>query len=169
MRQPQLLKGFTLIELLLYMSLAMVMLAVLSGVGANVLESRTKAKAQEEVQYTGQFMLERIAALLEEAESITQPSPQASSSVLILQMENAEENPTIIRFQDESVQMQKGDQPSQSLVGNTIAISELQFHNVTQDGRGAVRIVLDVEAYNPKKLNAFAASTTLYTTINLRP
>jgi hypothetical protein len=163
-------KGFTLIELLLYLSLALIMLAVLSGIGANVLESRLKARTHEEVQYTGQFVFERISSAIEGAKDILSPSVGESGFTLVLEMEDPEKDPTVIRFENESITLQEGEEEPVTLIGNAVAVPLLEFHNISRGASSpSVRTILQVEAFNPEDRSVFDAALTFYSTFAIRP
>lgn len=161
--------GFTLIEFLLYIALAAFMIAVLGGIGINVLTSRTKAHAQEEVRYNGQFIFETLQTAVADADAIIIPSPGESSTTLQLQMPDAEADPTTIYAQEDGVYLQRGTNEPIALSGGSVDVSQLLFSNVTQDGGdGSVRVELLLTAYNPENQRSRSASSTLYTTFSIQ-
>lgn len=161
--------GFTLIEILLYLSLSVVMVSLIGGIGVNVLSGMASAKVEEELQYNAQFVTEKIRATVSEAESIDSPSAGATSSVLSLTMSDPKKTPTVIDVFGGSVRLQQGEGEAQILSGNGILVSDIEFSNVTSlVGAGSVRVVLPMELVNPNNRTVLRASSTLRTTINLQ-
>lgn len=162
-------KGFTLIEILLYISLSVVMVALLAGVGSNVLSSLTKAKAHGEIQYNAQFAMERVRALVKEAQSVDIPVKSATSSTLSLTMSDISKNPTIIEVVEGRMYIQEGNSEPQILTGKNILITSSEFSNVTYDGGvGSVRVAFQMGLNNPDNMVDFRTSAAFYTTINLQ-
>jgi Tfp pilus assembly protein PilW len=163
-------KGFTLIELLLYLSLAMVMLAVLGGIGINVLSSRVKAHSFEQIHYNAVYLSEMLTQSLEQARAITVPSEFTTSSVLSLTMEEEDKDPTVFALQNGQVSMQEGANAPVILSNDDVIVSELVFTNLHEDAEaGFVRIEMQIESVNPQQRNMYSASSTFYTTVRLQP
>lgn len=164
------LKGFTLIELLLYLSLAMVMLAVLGGIGINVLSSRVKAHSFEQIHYNAVYLSEVLTQKIEQASAITAPVGFSTSSVLSLAMDDAEKDPTIFDLEDGQVTIQEGANLPMVISSNDVVVSQLVFTNL-QEGTdsGFVRIEMHIESENPQERNMYSASSTFYTTVRLQP
>lgn len=162
-------KGFTLIETLLYLALSVIMVALIGGIGVNVLTTLASAKAEEELQYNAQFITEKIRMLVSEAEGIDAPLSGATSTVLSLAMSNSAKNPTTIEVVDGRVFIQEGSETPQVLSGSSVVVSALTFSNVTNAGGvGAVRIGFDMGLQNADIRPASRTSTSIYTTVNLQ-
>ena len=65
--------GFTLIEILLYLTLSSIMVALIGGIGVNVLSGLTNAKAEEDLQYNAQFVIEKVRTYILAADIIGNP------------------------------------------------------------------------------------------------
>jgi len=138
-------------------------------IGVNILSGMASSKAEEELQYNAQFVIEKIRTLVGGAESIESPSVGATSSVLSLTMSDSLKDPTVITMADERVQLQEGSGEPQLLSGSSVVVSNVEFSNVTyENGQGSVRVILPIELLNPDNRTMLRASTTLYTTINLQ-
>lgn len=160
--------GFTLIELLLYLSLCVIMLAVLGGIGINVLSSRVKAHAYEEMHYNAQFLTEKITSVIASASAINQPEANATSSTLSLVMDDPSKNPTVIDSIDGSVRIQEGTDPAMILSGDGVVVSTLQFtHSITGSASPLVRVELYLDSYNASGRDIYDASSVFFTTASL--
>jgi hypothetical protein len=162
-------KGFTLIEILLYLSLSIVMVALIGGIGVNVLTGLTGSKAEEELQYNAQFVTEKIHAIVSAAKNIELPSARETSPGLILRMNDPKKDPTVIDVVDGRIRVKEGESDPWLLSGKRLIVLTPVFSNVTYaGGPGSVRIILPMELVNPQDRVVLRASTTLYTTINLQ-
>ncbi len=158
-------KGFTLIELLLYLGMTVSMVVLIGGIGVNVLSSIVSAREQEELQYNGQFIIEKLRTVIAEAESIQTPVRTATSTILILQMNDSSKNPTIINTVDGNIRIKEGDVDFQIISGSNVVVSGILFSNVTyENGNGSVRMAIDIGLNN----SADFSSTSFNTTINLQ-
>lgn len=136
-------QGFTLIEILLYLSLSVIMIALIGGIGVNILRGRVNVKIQEELQYNAQFLTEKLQQIISEAETIQSPVSYSASSSLSLMMKDAAKNPTIIDIDDGQLRIKEGDNNPVVVSGKDIIISDMEFFNVTHAGGfGTVRVVL---------------------------
>lgn len=161
--------GFTIMEILLYLSLSVVMVVLISGIGVNVLSGLMSTKAEEEIQYNAQFINEKIRILVGQADGIFVPARAATSTSLSLVMSDPGKNPTVINVLEGSLQIQEGSGDPEPLSGSGVVISDVEFSNVTYEGgSGSVRIKMNMGLYNPGNRTVLRASTTLYTTVNLQ-
>ena len=162
-------KGFTLIETLLYLAISVVMVALIGGVGVNVLATLANVQREEELQYNSQFIFEKIRTIVNDAETIGIPTSSATSSVLSLTMNDLAKNPTVIDVVDGRLRVQEGSDAPQFLSGKNVVVSAVTFSNVTYAGSdGAVRISFDIYIQNPNTKPSSHAITTIITTINLQ-
>lgn len=159
--------GFTLIELLLYTALTIVMIALLGGIGVSVLESRTKAHALEEVHYTAQFVFEKITASIQSAESVNGLEPQATGTVLSLEMADQSKNPTVFELHEGGVLFTEGTQNPVMLSTSGVLITDLIFTNVSAlSSSPSIRVELRTDAYNGEGRRAFDIDYSFFTTVN---
>ncbi len=160
--------GFTLIESLLYLGIASVLIVLLGGIGVNVLESRVRAQALEEVHYNAEFVIDHITRSIQNADHINSPLPQVSASVLSLEMIDTAKNPTVIDIDGGRIRLREGSDEPWYLSGNRVYISALDFINVTQgNGEGSVRIEFTTEGGNQPDAQKPIARTTFYTTVGI--
>ena len=102
-------RGFTLIELLLYFALAGVMIAVLGSIGLNVLGSRVKVHAQEDIRYEAVQVMEEIRMLIETADDISIQAGPATTTMLSLSMSDPLFDPTTIFLQQRTQEWQSDE------------------------------------------------------------
>lgn len=141
-------RGFTLIEFQLYLFLLVTMLAILSGIGISVLESRSKAQTLEEINYNTQFIFEKVTTAVAGAEGVVSPPAGEASTTLTLQMSDPAKNPTVIVLSDTGVLMTEGAGESVQLSTDTIEVTELTFTNTTpQNTPALVRVSLGINGY----------------------
>lgn len=161
--------GFTLIEILLYLTLSSIMVALIGGIGVNVLSGLTNAKAEEDLQYNAQFVTEKVRTYILSADSIGFPEVGAASSSLHLVMSDSSKNPTKIFEQNGMVFVQEGENAPAQFSGDNIVVSGMEFFNMTKaDGAGMLRILVPMSIYNPDGKHSLRASSTLKTTLNLK-
>lgn len=161
--------GFTIIEVLLYLSLSVVMVALMGGIGVNVMSGMLSTKAEEELEYSNQFITETIRRIGSEATAIESPLSGEASSSLMLSMLDTSKNPTLIQIRDNQLIVQQGASAPLILSGRNIVVSDIEFSNVTYEGgEGSVRMELSMGLVNPSNRTVLRASTTAYTTINMK-
>ncbi|MCA9355886.1 type II secretion system protein [Candidatus Kaiserbacteria bacterium] len=161
--------GFTLIEILLYLSISVVMIALIGSIGVNVLLDVMGSRAKEELHYNVQFAGEKIRLLTSQAESVLEPIQASTSSVLVLKMEDPNNDPTVIDVIDGRIRVQEGMSEPEILSGENIFVSTVEFLNVSRgDEVGSLRLVLGMRVLNPGNRTELQSSTTLYTTMNLQ-
>jgi Tfp pilus assembly protein PilW len=70
-------KGFTLIEFIVYFAMTLIMLGIIAQITLNLLDSKEKIKAYEEVGRSGRNALNAITEAISESESVlgTSESP----------------------------------------------------------------------------------------------
>jgi type II secretory pathway pseudopilin PulG len=158
-------RGFTLIEILLYLALVMIMLAVLGAIGIDVLGSRAKATAQQEMHYASVFAHEKLRNTIARSEAIALPIRGENGSVLELSMPTPEQDPTIFSVVEGVLYMQEGVSAPNAITPAAIVVSEVLFSNV---GDEAVRSAMHLDAHNPHMRSSYAASSTFYSTTRLR-
>lgn len=161
-------RGFTLIELLLYISMAVLMLAFLGGIGVHVLSSRVKAHAQEELLYNAQFITQKLQGEISSASAITLPVQGATGVILSLVQNDTEGTPLLFEVVDGRLRMQEGVSEPVFISTEDMVVESLEFANVTQEGGApTVRMRLYLQAYNPQNRQEFSASSTFYMTASV--
>lgn len=161
-------RGFTLVELLLYLALSVVMLSVLGGIGINVLSSSMQAHAEEELYYNALWVTHSISAALDSAVSIESPVLGATSTTLVLTMEDPEKSPTVFTQSGDVITVQEGSANPMQLSGEDVMVT-LQFTNVTPaDASGSVALMLQLESFSEISRTDTFASSTFKTTFSIK-
>jgi hypothetical protein len=128
-----------------------------------------KAKAAEELQYNTQFVTEKIRNTISQAESIVSPANGESGTALELSVSDSAKNPTIIDVNEGRIRIREGVNEAQYISGGAVDVLSAEFVNVTPAlSAGSVRVVLHMGLRNPEDRTVHYASSTIYTTINLR-
>jgi len=152
-------KGFSLIEFLLYMSLSMVMLALLGGIGINVLQSKEKDKALEEIQYSVPYVMMILGTRIEQAEQVILPEVGEVSSTLSLQTRNPDTNPTTFDVFEGKVRMQEGEHEPVIISTSGILVENLAFVPIGESEVTGIQIQIKVSPRaregQPESLTSF--------------
>lgn len=157
--------GFTLIEILLYMALTVTMVSLLGRVGVFVLENRTRALAQEEMQYGAQFAFEIMKRAIHNAQG--EPVIDNEGSRLTLSMVDAAQHPTVFELYEGRILQSQGGGEAEAITPQAVAITELSFTNAAYDGTSPViRIVMTAGSYGSGLLQALESEYLFSTTIH---
>ncbi|MBI4272839.1 prepilin-type N-terminal cleavage/methylation domain-containing protein [Candidatus Uhrbacteria bacterium] len=161
--------GFTLLELLLYLSLVAVILLVITSLWGSVLAARVKNQTITEVGQQAVQALQLITQITRNAESITTPVANATSSSLILNVIDAAKDPTIINVSNGALQITEGSSTAIALTNTRVTLSNLLFGNLSRASTpGSVRIQFTMSHVNPASRNEYEYSKTFYGTATLR-
>lgn len=68
-------KGFTLFEVILYVAIFAIVAYFIGGFAYNLYTGRDRIVAQEEINTNGRFMLDTITRAVEQADYVTNSSP----------------------------------------------------------------------------------------------
>jgi len=162
-------KGFTLIEIILYLSLSVLMVTLIAGVGINILSIYQTAKLDTSLQYNTSFVVEKIKLITADAISIQWPPAGTNSTSLTLEMALSENNPTRIELVDGRLVLQEGDKTPIFLSGSQTALSAVEFSNVTPvGGIGSLRIFLQFPLLKKGNVVSAPIYKDFYTTVNLQ-
>lgn len=161
--------GFTLIELLLYVTLAGIMLTATSVFLAEILESRVRNQAINEVEGTARHIIQTITQTLRNAEAVNSPSIGASSSSLSLNVLAAPNDPTIFDLSSGVLRVAEGAGAPVALNGILVTVSSLTFYNLSRSSTpGTVRAEFTLAHRNPENREEYDYSKTFYASGTLR-
>lgn len=138
--------GLTFIELLLYMSIALIMVALLGRIGVEVLESSNAASAREEVNYYSLLISEDLRNSFMRAAQVVSPLQSASSSVLVLAMHDLQLDPTIYSLDAGILWKQEGTNDPVQLTSDSVLVTEVQFlglHATDEPGSVWTEVLLE--------------------------
>jgi len=159
--------GFTLIEFLLYIGLIGILLTVSGAIALNVLFGKAKIGATLEVSQNARFVMERLVSDIRNADIIDTPA-QGATSTNLLAIEKITGN---IDFQlvNGILERKKGMESSVDLISSDVAITELEFHNISYSNTpGTIRIKMTMKFVNPENRQEYNVEKTFYTTVNIR-
>lgn len=142
-------EGFTLIEILIYVAIFSVILFSMITFVFRVIEDRTKTIVDREVQQNTRFVLDRINETARNAIRIKVPSPNATSTALVLKMADPVLDPTRFELKGGVVWMKEGKRNARPLTTSQVTVTSLLFSNVSYAGTpGAVKTDLSLEYRN---------------------
>jgi len=163
-------KGFTMIELLLYMVILGTMLALLSGFVFSTYQARIKNQTIAETEQQGVQMMETITQTVRNAQQINTPPAQSSGASLSVNTHAGATTPTVFDLNGSNLQVKEGTGATVSLTGSRVAVSGLNFTNVTETGgSGTVRIQFTLTHHNTSGLEEYTYAKTFYGTASVRP
>ncbi len=166
-------KSFTLIELLIYIALMTIILNV--GIFAlwQILESKTKSLAYQEVLNNTRFIFEKISYEAKRAKSIEIPQRQGEErNELLLKMSDG----SLVHFylKDKKLILERKNQAGISiffpLTSEKVRISEVVFKNLSPNPfrPQTFQVKMKINFYNPLKRIEYQAEISSQKTINLR-
>ncbi len=160
--------GFTLIEFLLYLALSTVMVVLVGLLGISALSSGVKARAQSEVQYSAEFLIETIARLVREAESVTLPLRGATSTTLILATADPDTDPTVIELTPDGVTITRGVEAPYTIYNPATRVTTgVVTHEGESGDENLIRLLLTVVSYNPMDRQSLRAERTFTTALRV--
>jgi len=161
--------GFTLIELLLYVSIASVMMLVISIFLSTMLESRVKNQTIAEVEQQGSQVMQVIMQTARNAEAITSPAVGASASALTLDVVTVANDPTVFNLLSGAIRITEGAGSAVPLTNSRVTASALTFQNLSRASTpGTIRITFTLSHVNTSGRNEYNYSKTFYGSASLR-
>lgn len=162
-------QGFTLIEVLLYMGLSVILVALVGGIGVNVISSLSKSKSEAELQYNTNFIDEKLRTVISSSDRILSPESGNSSTSLALEVRDSLKNPTVLSIEDGKLFIKEGLNSSQVLTGRSINVDNGMFYNVSYaDSSESARVELMLRLNNPPGRQIYRGDSTVSATINLQ-
>jgi prepilin-type N-terminal cleavage/methylation domain-containing protein len=162
--------GFTLIELLVYLALVSGVLIVATTFAWEIINSRTKAFAVQEVEQNGRLIMERLIQETHQAVKIAEPQIGTESKQLILSMRDKQNDPISITLQEGQLFLSQADGKPQALSSKEVIVSRLSFFNAStsNDRSHNVIIKFTIDHMNPSNRQEWQASETFSTAVELR-
>ena len=162
--------GLTLIELLVYISLVVGILITATTFAWNIINSRTKAFAIQEVEQNGRFIMEKITQTTYSATDITSPTPGNSANQLELVLKDLTYDPTVFTVVNNTIQMSEGAGGFINLSSDRVRVTDLIFRNMSSaNGKTKnVEVTFTLEHLNPDNRQEWQFSDNFKATIELR-
>ncbi len=142
------------------------MVAVLGSIGLNVLSSRVKVHAQEEVRYQGVYVLQTILDHIEDSEEVY--ITNATSSSLTLSMPDPLSDPTVITLEGGAIVVTEGAFPARDISGPSVEITDLVFSNGSVGEGGPSSIAVQFNAGSRETAQQHVAPVVFKTAITKR-
>ena len=161
--------GFTLVELLLYVSIASIMLLVISIFLTNLLQSRIKNQTIAEVDGQGGLIMQIITQATRNAENVTSPAPGATASSMILDVLHTAADPTVFDIFGGTIRISEGNGNTIALSNTRVTATNLIFKNVSRpDTPGTVQIQFTLTHANTENRNEYDYRRTFTGSATLR-
>lgn len=161
--------GFTLVELLLTISISSVILLTISLTWGTLLGARVKQQTITEVEQQAVQAIQLITQIARNAESITTPAANATSTALTLDVLTVAKDPTIINISNGVLQITEGSSTAVALTNTRVTVSNALFSNLSRTSTaGSIRIQFTISHVNPAGRSEYDYSKTFYATATLR-
>lgn len=162
--------GFTLIELLVYLSLVTGILITATTFAWNIIGSRTKAFAVEEVEQNGRLIMERLTRDLHQAVKANEPQPGLGSDKLSLAMRDKAADPIVYYVKEGQLFISQADSQPQALSSKEVVISKLIFTNLSSANAKSrnIKISFVISHLNPSNRVEWSFTDTFTTAVELR-
>ncbi|MBS4012835.1 MAG: hypothetical protein KGZ97_03605 [Bacteroidetes bacterium] len=159
-------KSFTLIELIIYVALTVIILNVGIYFTWQVIESKMKINAYQEVGRNVNFVLEKISFEGKRAKSLIVPNFLGEeTNELLLMMPDGQK--IKIYLLDNRIVLDNDGQIN-FLTSNKVEIDRMIFKNVSSSFPGSFQIILKINYKNSEGRGEREAMVELQKTINLR-
>lgn len=154
-------KGFTLIEFLIYSAIVVFVVGALTMMGINIMYGRVYTSAMREVNRNARFSMERVTALVREADSADILS---AGDILSLTVSDPDNNPTDIYVDQGTLVMTEGMSAPIELTGEEVVVSV----NFSQPEVGLILIEAVFEFYNPAQMEEYEVIRSFRALENIR-
>lgn len=158
-----------MVELLLYVALASVMLAVVSGFLGTILDARVKNQTIAEVTQQGQRTMNVMTQAIRNAEAINSPATSTSAALLSLDVLEAASDPTVFDLSAGVLQITEGASTTVDMTSSRVVVSDLQFDNLSHAGTaGSIKIQFTISHINPAGNSQYDYSRIFYGAASIR-
>lgn len=157
-------KGFSLIELLLYVSIAAIVVLVVSGLLYTILQARVKNQTIAEVDQQGAQLVQIINQIVRNSQSVNSPTSGSSNS-LSLGQTNASVNPTVFDLSSGVLRITEGSGSAVPLTNSRVSISGLTFQNLSD----SIKFQFTISHINSGSRSEYDYTKNFYGTANVRP
>jgi hypothetical protein len=161
-------RGTTLIEFILYFTIAGFLVTAAGLYGIDVLFSKARAVAMEEVQYNARFSLRMVHESIRDAVSINTPTPTTFDSILSINTSDPATTPTIYSVSGNTLLVTEGITAPVAITSPDVVVTDFTVHNVSGSVAGALHIELTLEYTNPDQRPEYTVSRSYYIGSSLR-
>ncbi|MFH1671148.1 MAG: hypothetical protein ABIA92_06265 [Patescibacteria group bacterium] len=122
--------GTSLVELLMFLAFFALCSGILIGVLVSSNEQRTRQQTIASVEQEGMQLLQMLTRRMRRAERIAYPAMGASNSVLVLQLADEGQDPTVIALETGAIKVAEGGS-IRTVSSDGLTISDLTFRNTS--------------------------------------
>jgi type II secretory pathway pseudopilin PulG len=161
--------GMTLIELSIYITLVAAVLVMATSFAWNIINSRTKAFAVQEVEQNGRYIIEKFSQTVRQANDLTTPAISASGTTLTLAMKGSTVSTVVLNVNGTQLLYKEGSGPSIALNSSAVKVTSLNFTNISSaNGKTKhVRLQFTLETINPSGRNEWEFKNDFETSVEL--
>jgi len=161
--------GFTLVELLLYIVIASTILLSITALFGILLQARVKNQAISEVEQQGAQVMQIITQSIRNAEDINSPAIGASAALLLLDVIESENDPTVFDLSNNAIRITEGVSDPVILTNSRAQASGLLFSNLSYTGTsGIIKIEFTLSHVNPEGRSEYDWQKAFYGSASLR-
>ncbi|MFH1207739.1 MAG: hypothetical protein V1668_04000 [Patescibacteria group bacterium] len=161
--------GMTLIELSIYITLVAAILVMATSFAWNIINSRTKAYAVQEVEQNGRYIIEKFSQAVRQANDITAPVISTSGATLTLVMKSAPVSPTVLSLSGTQLTFKEGAGASVALNSAAVKVTNVNFSNISSTNNKSkhVRLQFTLQTVNPGGRNEHEFKNDFDTSVEL--
>ncbi|MBI4094626.1 MAG: prepilin-type N-terminal cleavage/methylation domain-containing protein [Candidatus Liptonbacteria bacterium] len=160
--------AFTLIEVLIYIALFSATLFVFVMVFYQLIDSRDQNQLRVEVEEEANFLMKKIEWGLLGADSINEPAPGSTSTVLSVNKFNFPDNPLVFTLAGDDITLSRGAGAPAALNSERITVRKLEFAHVAAFGSRPSAVSVTLQAFAMAREGRLRASTTIENTFYTR-
>ncbi len=159
----------TLIELSIYITLVAAVLVMATSFAWNIINSRTKAFAVQDVEQNGRYIIEKFSQAARQANDITAPLVSTTGTTLTLVMKSAPLNPTVFSLSGNQLTYKEGLGTAVALNSDSVKVTGISFSNISSsNGKSKqVRLQFTLETVNPSGRSEWEFKNDFDTSIEL--
>ncbi|MFA6909334.1 MAG: type II secretion system protein [Patescibacteria group bacterium] len=171
-------KGFTLIEILVYMGIVVGILIAASTFAWNIIGSKTKSQAMQEVQANAYIVMERITHDIRNASDVDPRSafeiniadPRHTSEAFILTAQEVSITPIVYTVDNGTLYVSHGGGAPVSVTSNIVEVTDLTLSDLSSPAGTTKQVLIQLSLIyrNPSQQNSRHAELTLTTSAEIR-
>lgn len=173
MRHLKVQSGISLVEMIIYIALISVALVSITGFSDNLTHGRVKARSIEEVQQDARFIMHRISVAFHNATDIDETNTTLDSDDGQLMLEVGGDTFLFSLNSEDQMTITEGSGSAEAISTDKTAVTQFLLEDRTPNGDGTeitdLKITMTVDHTNPTGASEFRSSTTVQTTVSLRP
>lgn len=147
-------RGFTLIEAIIYIALISIMLGFTVLVISQMMDTQRRLKSKIELEAEADFILRKLNWALTNAQNVSQPPLNSSSSVLSIDKNGGSENPLVFDLAGGDIRLSRGGGAATALNNQYVTLNQLTFEHLAASGTTpeAIRTTIAVQSLTDARI-----------------